>query len=58
LELAPENLLRWDILRQEEEGFCFAIPLFRLWVSAEKSLDRIRLESDSLEPFAEQLDSF
>ncbi|MCP4403635.1 MAG: hypothetical protein GY801_40810, partial [bacterium] len=47
LELAPENLLRWDILRQEEEGFCFAIPLFRLWVSAEKSLDRIRLESDS-----------
>jgi hypothetical protein len=25
LELAPENLMRWDVLHQKEKGFCFAI---------------------------------
>ena len=58
LELAPENLLRWDILRREDDGFRFAIPLFRLWVKSEKALERIRIELDSLEPVAEQLCNF
>ena len=58
LELSPENLIRRDVLRQKEEGFCFAIPLFRLWVRAEKALDRIKLELDSLEPVTEQFWNF
>ncbi|PID56383.1 hypothetical protein CSB45_11920 [candidate division KSB3 bacterium] len=58
IELAPENLLRWDILCQANEGLCFAIPLFRLWVKSEKTLTRVKNESDRFELPSEQLCHF
>ena len=55
LELAPETLIRWDLLRPVEGEFRFAVPLLRRWVTAEKPLRRVKAELDSLEPLAESL---
>ncbi|MCP4109689.1 MAG: DUF3426 domain-containing protein [Desulfobacteraceae bacterium] len=55
LELAPETLVRWDLLRPADNGFRFAIPLLRRWVVSEKPLRRVKAELDSLEPLAENL---
>jgi len=55
LELAPETLISWDLLRPVDNTFRFAIPLLRRWVAAEKPLRRVKAELDSLEPLAESL---
>ncbi|MCP4107076.1 MAG: AAA family ATPase [Desulfobacteraceae bacterium] len=55
LELAPETLIRWDLLRQMENGFRFAIPLLRRWVGFAKPLRRVKAELDNIEPLAETL---
>ena len=64
LEIAPETLIRWDLLRAEdnnphvrqlERSFRFAVPLLRRWVASEKPLSRVKAELDSLEPLAESL---
>ncbi len=55
LELAPETLIRWDLLRPLDGEFRFAVPLLRRWVSTEKPLRRVKAELDSLEPLAESL---
>jgi len=55
LEVAPETLIRWDLLRPTNAGFRFAIPLLRRWVAAEKPLRLVKSELDSLEPLAENL---
>ena len=56
LEIAPETLIRWDLLRPTDDGhFRFAVPLLRRWVASEKPLRRVKAELDSLEPLAESL---
>jgi formylglycine-generating enzyme required for sulfatase activity/tetratricopeptide (TPR) repeat protein len=55
LEVAPETLIRWDLLRPSNTGFRFAVPLLRRWVAAEKPLRLVKSELDSLEPLAENL---
>ena len=55
LELAPETLIKWDLLRPAEGGFRFAIPLLQHWVRREKPLRRVKAELDSVEPLAESL---
>ncbi len=55
LELAPENLLKWDLLRRTPNGYRFAIPLLQRWVMENKPLRRVKSELDSLEPMAEKL---
>ena len=55
LELAPETLIRWDLLRPSNGHFRFAVPLLRRWVAAEKPLRRVKANLDNLEPLAESL---
>ncbi len=55
LEVAPETLIRWDLLRPVSGGFRFAVPLLRRWVTAEKPLRMVKAELDNLEPLAENL---
>jgi len=56
LEIAPETLIRWDLLCPTDDGrFRFAVPLLRRWVASEKPLRRVKAELDSLEPLAESL---
>ncbi len=56
LEIAPETLVRWDLLTPiDHNHFCFSVPLLRRWVAAEKPLRRVKAELDNLEPLAESL---
>jgi tetratricopeptide (TPR) repeat protein len=55
LEVAPETLIRWDLLRAVSGGFRFAVPLLRRWISNEKPLRMVKAELDNLEPLAENL---
>jgi tetratricopeptide (TPR) repeat protein len=55
LELAPENLLKWDLLRRTPSGYRFAIPLLQRWVMENKPLRRVKAELDSVGPQAEKL---
>ena len=55
LELAPDTLVRWDLLHPLDGQFRFAVPLLRRWVATEKPLRRVKAELDSLEPLAESL---
>ena len=55
LELAPETLIHWDLLRPADNAFRFAVPLLRRWVSEEKPLQRVKADLDRLEPLAESL---
>jgi len=55
LELAPETLIRWDLIRRFDNGFRFTIPLLQRWVAENRPLRRIKAELDSLEPMAEEL---
>jgi hypothetical protein len=55
LELAPETLVRWDLLRPANGGFRFAVPLLKKWVAENKPLKRVKKELDSLEPLANAL---
>lgn len=56
LDLAPETLIAWDLLRAvETDVYRFAIPLLRRWVSTEKPLRRVKANLDSLEPLADSL---
>ena len=55
LEVAPETLIRWDLLRPMNTGFRFAIPILRRWVASEKPLRLVKSELDSMEPLAENL---
>ena len=55
LKLAPETLIRWDLLRPSNGHYRFAVPMLRRWVSEEKALRRVKAELDNLEPLAESL---
>lgn len=55
LELAPETLIRWDLLRPSNGNFRFSVPLLRRWVAREKTLRRVKANLDNLEPLAESL---
>lgn len=55
LEMAPENLLKRDLLRRSRQGYRFAIPLLQRWVRENKPLGRVRADLENLEPQAESL---
>ncbi len=55
LELAPDTLVRWDLLRPADGGFRFAVPLLRRWVAVNKPLRRVKAELDRLDPLADNL---
>ena len=55
LRMAPELLIKWDLLRHVGDGYRFSIPLLQLWVAENKPLRRVQAELDSQEPLAENL---
>ncbi|MEM7539580.1 MAG: AAA-like domain-containing protein, partial [Chloroflexota bacterium] len=61
LELAPETLEKWDLLRKvstednDSVQYRFAIPLLKQWVRQNKPLRRVKAELDSIEPLAVSL---
>ena len=59
LDLAPEMLEKWDLLRRvqgenptESTTYRFAIPLLKRWVQENAPLRRVKAELDSIEPQA------
>ncbi len=55
LELAPETLVDWGLLRSVDSGYRFVVPLLRRWVAINKPLRRVKDELDHLDPLAEGL---
>ncbi len=55
LELAPDMLEQWGLLRRVDGGYCFAVPLLRQWVQKNRPLRLVKEELDKLEPMAERL---
>ena len=55
LEMAPENLVRRDLLRRSGNGYRFTIPLVQRWVTENKPFGRVRADLESLEPQAASL---
>jgi hypothetical protein len=55
LELAPETLVKWEMLRRVEGGYRFCVELMRLWVSQRKPLVAVKDELDRINPAADTL---
>jgi tetratricopeptide (TPR) repeat protein len=55
LDSVPETLIRLDLLQRVENGYRFTIPLLQRWVAENRPLRRVKVELDSLEPQAENL---
>ena len=55
LEVAPETLIDWEVLIEDDGAYRFAVPLLRRWVLANRPLRRVKDELDRLDPLAETL---
>lgn len=55
LELAPGTLASWEMLREHDGNYSFAIELMRRWVIARKPLPKVKDELDRIVPLAENL---
>ncbi|MEM9273394.1 MAG: tetratricopeptide repeat protein [Cyanobacteria bacterium P01_F01_bin.143] len=55
LELAPEMLVEWELLRKVDGGYSFVVPLLKYWVAKNRPLPRVKEELDRLDPLAETL---
>jgi tetratricopeptide (TPR) repeat protein len=55
LELAPETLVQWEMLRRVDGGYRFFAELMRRWVARRKPLPRVKDELDRIVPLADAL---
>ena len=55
LELAPETLVKWEMLEEHDGKYGFFIELMRRWVAARKPLPRVKDELDRMVPLADTL---
>ena len=55
LAVAPEMLVRWETLKQQEDGYRFSVELFRGWVASRQPLARVKDELDRVVPLADTL---
>lgn len=55
LELAPEILAEWELLRPIDNGYKFEVPILRHWVKHYRPLRRVKEELDRLDPLADGL---
>ncbi len=55
LEMAPESLLKRDLLRRSSSGYRFAIPLLQRWIMENKPVGRVRADLENERPQAETL---
>lgn len=54
LELAPQTLIAWEMLRRVDGGYGFFIELIRRWVAEHKPLPKVKDELDRVDPIANQ----
>jgi branched-chain amino acid transport system substrate-binding protein len=55
MEMAPDTLIRWGLLRKNGLNYRFSIPLLQKWVAENKPVKRIKGEIERLEPAASSL---
>lgn len=55
LNIAPETLIKWELLRKDEKGFRFAVRLLCSWVAKNKPLSMVKPELDRIDARAEEL---
>ena len=55
LELAPDTLVRWEMLQEQDGRYGFFIELMRRWVAARKPLPKVKDELDRVVPLADSL---
>jgi WD40 repeat protein/tetratricopeptide (TPR) repeat protein len=55
LEIAPDTLVDWEMLRNHDGKFQFFIELMRLWVAVQKPLEKVKAELYRINPLAESL---
>ena len=55
LAVAPDTLVRWEMLKQQDDGYRFSVELFRGWVASRKPLARVKDELDRVVPLADTL---
>jgi len=53
LELAPETLVKWELLKGVEGGYRFFIELIRRWIANTKPLPKVKDELDRIDPLAD-----
>lgn len=55
LEMAPESLIKRDLLRRSGSGYRFAIPLLQRWIMENQPPGRVRADLQNQRPKAESL---
>jgi tetratricopeptide (TPR) repeat protein len=55
LNIAPETLVEWEVLRRVDGGYQFFIELMRLWIQSRKPLPKVKSELDRIVQPAEEL---
>ena len=45
----------WDLILEQEGGFCFRVELLRRWIAERKPLSRVQEDIDRIQPMAENL---
>jgi tetratricopeptide (TPR) repeat protein len=55
LEVAPETLTEWEILKCDHDAYAFVVPMFRRWIAINFPLRRVKDQLDRLTPLAETL---
>ena len=52
LQVSPDQLVKWQLLRRTDAGYCFLVPVLHLWIREHKPFAVAREEIDQLDPRA------
>jgi len=55
LNIAPSNLVEWNMLEKAGDGYRFYFEIVRRWVEKNKKLEQVREELEKISPLAETL---
>jgi tetratricopeptide (TPR) repeat protein len=55
LKIAPGTLVDWELLRLQDHGYTFAVPLLQNWVRQAYPLAKVKEELGRLDPLADNL---
>lgn len=55
LTLAPQTLVKWQLLEEVDGGYRFYVEILRRWVAQFQSLDNVKNELDRIDALADQL---
>lgn len=55
LEIAPDTLVKWEMLEEKDGKYRYIIELMRRWVASRKPLSKVKDELDRMVPLADTL---